>query len=949
MKGLRIAFGALLALILVACGDGSVKSPDFEPVLKSIEISKVNGNSTLGAGETAQLKAVGTYSAPPGEQETQRELTDANWSSTDSAVISVNANGLASGGTKAGVISIKAARDGVESNELSFTGLGAALREIVVTPASRTISPSGQQEFEALGRYYGSDALQPINGTVNWTSSTESVATVAPKTGAKTLAKPATELGDTTITATVGSLSGSASLTVANLTLLSLAVEPATQSIPLGDAYQFTAKATFGIDSPNGGGSPVTETVDATWSIDDATVADLDTARGSGHGLKRGTATLTASYTDPENANNTRTAQATLTVTDPVLRALQITPQDPSISAGTTKVFVAKGVYSDTAGAAIDLRDSDTVNWTSSSTAIATLAPAQGASTTATGKAVGSSTIEASSGALSASTTLTVTDAVVQSLLRIDPGSAVIPKGRTTEFHVIGKFSDASEAPVDDASVNWTTVNTAIATVDASGVTTGVSMGSTKVSAALKSGGGSVSADLTVTDDVCTTPLHAADGASTTIGSVGLCLLCGVTDKDNVIDSDLANYATINVPVGLLDAGQSLTVQAVSAPPLYTVPFAAGSKPGFVISRPTGSLLLVEVASQIEVSTLLGGNQQESSSSAVPLRLDLLGIPLTGGQEQGLVTITTSLPFDAVRIKLKSGLASALTNVRVSSACATTNPPPPPSPLVRIERLEPATPSVQAGAATTFTAIGLYEDGVERVVQNADLDWTSSATAVATVAANGLATGASSGTTTITARLKNGVDGTVTGNLRRAITTLTVTDAVCTSPYTAATGATLKPDTTGLCLLCSLTNAGNVIDGIAATYATSYVPVGLLGATQSVTVKGAVTTPGVGGQATGFVVGRPAGKLLLAELFSQLKVETLLAGEVQQSSSATVPLRLDLLGLELTGNNETALASIQAVRPYDAIRLTFNSGLASALSSLQLYSACVVAQPPPAP
>ncbi|WP_043113168.1 Ig-like domain-containing protein [Solimonas flava] len=949
MKGLRIAFGALLALVLAACGDGSVKSPDFEPVLKSIEISKVNGSSTLGAGETAQLKAVGTFSAPPGENDTQRELTDVNWSSTDSAVISVNASGLASGGTKAGVISIKASRDGVESNELSFTGLGAALREIVVTPASRTISPSGQQEFEALGRYYGSDALQPINGTVNWTSSKESVATVAPKTGDKTLAKPATQLGDTTITATVGSLSGSASLTVANLTLLSLAVEPATQSIPLGDAYQFTAKATFGIDSPDGGGSPITETVDATWSIDDATVADLDTARGSGHGLKRGTATVTASYTDPENSNNTQTAQATLTVIDPVLRALQITPQNPSIPAGATQVFVAKGVYSDTAGAAIDLRDGDTVSWTSASTAIATLAPAQGTSTTATGKAVGSSTIEASSGTLAASTTLTVTDAVVQSLLRIEPSSAVIPKGRTTEFSVIGKFSDGSEAPVDDASVNWTTVNNAIATVDANGVATGVSMGSTQVSAALKSGGGSVSADLTVTDDVCTTPLHEADGASTTIGSVGLCLLCGVTDKDNAIDSDPANYATINVPVGLLDAGESLTVQAVSAPPLYTVPFAAGSKPGFVISRPTGSLLLAEVASQIEVSTLLGGNQQESSSSAVPLRLDLLGIPLTGGQEQGLVTITTSLPFDAVRIKLKSGLASALTNVRVSSACATTNPPPPPSPLVRIERLEPATPSVQAGAATTFTAIGLYEDGVEREVQNADLDWSSSATAVATVVANGLATGVSSGTATITARLKNGVDDTVSGNLRQASTTLTVTDAVCTSPYTAAAGATLETDTTGLCLLCSLTNAGNVIDGIAATYATSYVPVGLLGATQSVTVKGEVTTPGVGGQATGFVVGRPAGKLLLAELFSQLKVETLLDDEVQQSSSATVPLRLDLLGLELTGNNETALASIQAVRPYDAIRLTFNSGLASALSSLQLYSACAVAQPPATP
>lgn len=963
MKRIRVGLSLLLALCAAACGDGSVKSPDFESVetLQGIAIEIVSGtpdnDTTLGYRETLQLRAVGTFTRtqqpPLGESEPYtRTLTDANWSSSVPTAISVSGTGLAEGGTQAAAsVNITAAKGG-QTASLQLTSLGAALRQIVVTPASRTISPSGQQEFQALGLYYGSDTPQPINGTINWTSSAPNVATLTPTVGEKTLAKPTAggDLGSTTITATVDNLSGTAQLNVANLSLLSFAVEPESLSLPLGKPGRFVAKATFGIDSPDGGAESITQEVDATWEVANTAIADVDSAAGNSNGVvttkQRGTTTITASYTDPERPAVTLNDTVSLTVTDPVLESLEITPDTASVPAGSPQPFTVKAVYSDTAGALIDLRDGDTVTWTSD--AAVTLTPSTGAATTASSKSVGDHTITATSGAISDTAELTVTDAVVQSLLRMDPPSAVVPRNSSTNFIVIGKYSNDDEAAVNNDDLNWSSDDETVALVDDEGKATGVEVGQTKIKAALKSGGAAVESTLVVTDEVCSAPLRLDQGATAEQSLLGICLLCGVSNPNNAIDADLANYATVNVPVGLLDAGAALVVKATQdAPPLYTLPFAAGSKPGFIISRPAGPLVLAEVLSQIEVSTLLGGVPQESSND-VALRVDLLGLPLLGGtSEQALVSITSTLPYDGIQVKLKSGAATALSNMRVFSACGDTLPPPPPVPLLRVDHVIPTTPSVEAGSAVRFTAVGYYTDGVERPIQDADINWTSSSTAVATIATNGLATGVEPGTTTVTATLKDGVSSSVTGALRDASTTLTVTDAVCTTPYTAAAGATVEVDTKGLCLLCSLTNESNIIDGKARTSATSFVPVGLLGAAQTVTVQSeSVTTPGAGGQPVGFVIGQQTGKLVTADLFSSITISTLLNGEVQETSASNTPLNLDLLGIDLLGQNDRALASFVATLPYDGIRLTLNSGLAKALNKTEIYSACARVLPP---
>jgi hypothetical protein len=85
----------------------------------------------------------------------------------------------------------------------------------------------------------------------------------------------------------------------------------------------------------------------------------------------------------------------------PTLVSISVTPTNPSISVGAHQQFTATGTYSD--GSHQDLTNSAT--WTSSSPSVATIS----STGLATGVAAGNTTIKAASGAVSGTTTLTVT------------------------------------------------------------------------------------------------------------------------------------------------------------------------------------------------------------------------------------------------------------------------------------------------------------------------------------------------------------------------------------------------------------------------------------------------------------------------------------------------------------------------------------------------------------
>lgn len=179
------------------------------------------------------------------------------------------------------------------------------LTSVTVGPTA-TINQGGTVQESAVGTYNDGSSKSLTN--VQWSSDTQSVATVA-STGLVTGVSP----GAATITGASGTVSGTATITVALQNVTGITVNPTTANIKQnGGTGQFTAKATIA------GGAPVDVTATATWSASDTTNTTLTqgvnpetvTVGAANVGEK---ITLTASYLSGSGV--TYTANATITVT----------------------------------------------------------------------------------------------------------------------------------------------------------------------------------------------------------------------------------------------------------------------------------------------------------------------------------------------------------------------------------------------------------------------------------------------------------------------------------------------------------------------------------------------------------------------------------------------------------------------------------------------------------
>lgn len=323
----------------------------------------------------------------------------------------------------------------------------------------------------------------------------------------------------------------------------------------------------------------------------------------------------------------------------------------------------------------------------------------------------------------------------------------------------------------------------------------------------------------------------------------------------------------------------------------------------------------------------------------------------TSNTTAGTVTITACTP--ACATATKTGTATlTITNQRLIG-------------LTADQKLVPPAQTVAAGVdSSPYQMIGTYSDGTNTTtapIPNSQIDWTitpadGSIATLNTVDATGNSVTAHAvalGLATITGTLKAGVATGITDPTKRFETgTLTVLQGYCTVPY-AAPAATAVGTTDPLCLgslLCSVGSPNNAIDSDPATFATLNSTVGLLGSGVTLTINsGAAAQPG--GTTVGFVIARPAGLLLSAEVLSQFTVSTLLGTAtgtptVQDtfttSASTTLPplLRLTLLGT--IGGVDQVLVSFDttATKSYDGLSIKFSPGVASALETTNVYSAC---------
>src|SRR5262249_34998658 len=160
----------------------------------------------------------------------------------------------------------------------------------------------------------------------------------------------------------------------------------------------------------------------------------------------------------------------------PVLASLQISPTNPSVAAGLKQKFTATGKFSD--GSTRDMTAS--VTWASSSPSVATI-NVSGTPGLAKGVAPGSTTISATSGGVSGTTTLAVGNALLTSIA-VTPGNATIPLGVQQQFTAIGMFTDGTSSQLT-SNVLWSSSNNTVLSISASGLGVSGAVGAVTVTA----------------------------------------------------------------------------------------------------------------------------------------------------------------------------------------------------------------------------------------------------------------------------------------------------------------------------------------------------------------------------------------------------------------------------------------------------------------------------------
>lgn len=697
------------------------------PVLVSIAVTP--STASVVAGNSQQFAATGTYS----DGSMQNLTSVVSWSSSAPSVATVNSAGLAKSIAQ-GETNITASA-GLISASASLAVTAPTLVSIEISPASASIADGTTQQFTATGTY-SDGSTQDLTNSASWSSSAPATATIT-SAGLATGAG----IGNAMITATAGSISGSASLAVGQPTLVSIAVTPANPSFALGTALQMKATGTYS------DGSTQDLTTTATWATGDSTIATVD-AKGKVTSVAVGNIAVTAT----SGAINGSTS---VTVTPATLVSIAVTPAIPSISLGTTLQFTATGTFTD--GSTQDV--TQTVQWSSDTPGVATTNDPKKIGL-ATSVNPGTATITAASGTISGSTTLTVTAAALVSIA-ITPANPTIALGTTQQFSATGTFTDGSTQDMT-STATWSSDDLTIATISNTGLATSVQLGTANLNAA--SGNITASTTLIVSAATLTSIAINPPSSAVALGTTQQFTATGTyTDGTTQDVTQTAHWSSTNASVATISntSGAAGLASTLSA---GTTMIGASSGPVSAIATLTvNAAALVSIAISPQNTTIpLGGSQQFTATGTY-----------TDGSAQDVTSIATWSTSDATELVINnaglattSGLGTATVTAASGSISSSTTASVGQAALVSIA-VTPTNSSLAQGYTLQFSATGTYSDGsIQDLTQSAV--WSSSIPGVAAISATGMANALVGGSTTISA-----ASGSVSGS-----TSLTVTAAV---------------------------------------------------------------------------------------------------------------------------------------------------------------------------
>jgi hypothetical protein len=416
---------AVLALTMLGAFATSCKESNDPGVLSTLVVAP--NPATVAAGQTVQFTASGT------------DFTGASVVPNAGAVVWSVANG---GGTINPTTGLFTAvtTPGTYTNTIVATCRGiSASATVIVTPgplATITVTPSptlaigAQQQFTAVGKdaFGNTVAFTPV-----WTA-TNPPGTINSSTGLFTAGNTLGVFANS-VTATSGTISGKATVTVIAGPVATITVTPNPATMQIGAQQQFTAVGT------DAGGNvvpitPVWTTTNPPGTINSST--GLFTA-GNTTGTFANAVTATAGG---------KSGSATVVVTAGPVATITVTPNPATMATGAQQQFTAVGT--DAGGNVVPI----TPVWTATNPP-GTINSSTGLFTAGNTTGTFANAVTATAGGKSGSATVIVTAGPVATIV-VTPNPATLAPGDQQQFTAVGKDASGNVVPITPV---WTTTN----------------------------------------------------------------------------------------------------------------------------------------------------------------------------------------------------------------------------------------------------------------------------------------------------------------------------------------------------------------------------------------------------------------------------------------------------------------------------------------------------------
>ena len=703
------------------------------------------------------------------------------------------------------------------------TGSGSSITQLVVAPKNVTLQPNQTYDFVAVGFTATGDSADE---SVSWSTTDGSV--TSSSSGKRHYGhyhNGNCGVSKVVATSSPGNLSDTATVTVAGCTVpvASVSVSPVSATVAAGQSVQLTATPKDANGNPLSGRT-------VTWSSNNTAVAIAD-VNGNVTAIAAGSATITAT-------SEGQSGTAAITVTNVPVASVTVTPASASIQQGQTIQLTA--TPKDANGNALTGR---VVTWSSSNTAVASV----NAGGFVTSGAAGSATITATSEGKSGTSAITVTSVPVASVT-VSPAPGSVQAGQTLQLTATPK--DVNGNPLTGRTISWSSSNTSVATVSASGLVTGVVAGSATITATSEGQSGTSAITVTPPSSTCPTSSTAFQNSAftsqngsftatfdATPNGTGLDVATGLSQGAAAAYTDLAVIVRFNTG-GTIDARNGGAYAATNS-----IAYTAGTSYHFRV--------VVDVSSHTySVYVTPAGGAEQTIGTGFAFRTEQSGVTA-----------------------LANWALTAITGTHTVCNFAITGSQPP-APVATVT-LTPASATVNEGQTLQLTAT--LKDANGNVLIGRSITWSSSTSSAATVNGTGLVTGVVAGSTTITATSEGQSGTSAITVVHLPVASVTVTPASGTVSAGSSLQLTATPkDANGNPLVgrtvtwqssntaAATVNGSGLVSGVAAGSATITATSEGQSGTSAITVtppSASVVLVGAGDIAD-CTTGEPTAKLL---------------------------------------------------------------------------------------